>query len=77
MTVVDESGAPIAGALVTYAAENAVLPEMAYRTDAKGKSVIDLPTGGVRAFVHHEGKSASTAGHLSRRGLELEVHFSE
>ncbi len=73
VTVVDETGAPIVGALITYAAENAVLPEMAFRTDAKGRSTIDLPPGGVQAFVHYDGAAASVSGQLPMAGLELRV----
>lgn len=76
LIIVDEAGAPVEGALVTYAAENAVLPEMAFRTDSKGKTTIDLPTGSVRAFVHVGDASASASGLLTESGLELKVVIS-
>lgn len=73
VTVVDETGAPLEGAMVTYAAEATILPEIAFRTNAKGKSKIDLPIGGVRAFAHYGGTSESVSGQLSTSGLELQI----
>jgi hypothetical protein len=76
LRVVDETGAPVAGALVSVAWSTVPFPEIALVTDAKGEVLMPLARGRYRILAHAaDGRQGSLEATVGEDGAGADLRL--